>query len=307
MTLSTTADALVERVRRDALLGLYGPLYTLASSYTAGGTSIVLNESPEHMTQGSLVAVDYELFHVQSVNVSGMALTVLPGFLGSVQANHAANALLEVDPRFPKGALLDYAEHEIRSWTGELWRETSINLPVVRTERTYDLAGVTGDVYFLLDVRQMPEGTSFDDVSASWNRDAWPHVEARLLRGMSTSEFASGFALQLLNVPRFATTLRVTVAQPFDLTTFTASTDLLATVGLRANWLDILEMGMRYRALATSTTARTDWRAAGMARDSEEVSALDLLRVSGMARDMRTMRLKHEGLELRARYPYRSQ
>jgi hypothetical protein len=304
--IGTTVDNLLDRVRRDALLGLRGPVYTLASAYTAGGTALVLNETPEHLGVGSLVGVDAELFYVKSIDIGSKTLTVIPAYFGSTTANHAIDAIVEVDPRVPKASLIDYAQQEITSWTGELWRETALDIDGSERDRTYDLVGLTGEVLFLLDVRRMPEGVPVDDFfRISWIGNSWPHMEGRLVRNLDLAEFPSGIALQLTNAPRVTTTLRVVVAQPFDLSAFALTTDLVTDVGLSVDWLDILELGVRWRALSSLTTARVDWRMAGMARDSEEVTPLDMIRTAGMARDMRQLRLSHEGLALRGRYPFR--
>lgn len=307
MTLATTVDALLDRVRRDALLGLRGPVYTVGASYTASATSLVLNETPEHLGVGSLVSVDAELFFVRAVDVGSKTLTVIPGYFGSTQANHSLNAVVEVDPRVPKAALIDHAYQEILSWADELWRVSTLSPAVSTREATYDLGAVTGDIYFLLDVRASPLTATMATSWFSWSDDRWPHVNARLLREMPSPDFTGGFGLQLIDFPRNAASLRVAIAQPFVTSTFDLTTDLVATVGLETSYLDILEFGVRARALASLTTARVDWRAAGMSRDAEEVTPLDMIRTSGMARDMRLMRLKTEGLALRARWPYRSE
>lgn len=304
MTLGTTVDNLLNRVRRDAVLGLHGPNYTLASNYTAGGASVVLNEEPAHMGPGSIVAMDAELFYVTAIDVASKTLSVIPGYLGSTQANHSTPNVLEVDPRFPKASLIDYVALEILSWSGRLWRTTSLDVSATVREATYDL-GATGEVYFLLDVRAEPTTSSLDPIIFTWTDDRWPHVDARLVRNQSTGDFASGVALQLVNRPRRSGRLRVALAQPFVTSTIDTTTDLISTVGLESAWLDILELGVRWRALSALTTARADWRTAGAARESEEVTVLDMIRVAGQARDLRNARLADEGLALRARFPYR--
>jgi hypothetical protein len=306
MALGTTVDDLLNRVRRDAVLGLHGPVYSLASNFTVGDGAIVLNEDPMHMGPGSIVALEAQLFYVTAVDSGSKTLSVIEGYLGSTPANVATPNIVEVDPRFPKAALIDYACQEINSWSGELWRTTAIDLDGNVRNRSYDLTGVTGGVLFLLDVRRMPEGVPVDDFfRLSWIGDSWPHMAGRLVRNMDTGEFASGFSLQLTQAPRVNATLRVVLAQPFVLDPFELTTDLVDDVGLEASWLDILEFGVRWRALSALTTGRVDWRTAGMAREAEEVTPLDMVRVTGMARDMRQLRLAQEGLALRGRYPFR--
>jgi hypothetical protein len=282
-----------------------GPVNTLGAAYTAGGTVLDLNETPTHIGVGEIVSIDYELFYVQEVATATKQVTVIPGYFGSTQANHADNAIMEIAPRFPKAALLDHLEQEIRSWGNELWRVDPITLTPVTTERTYDLTGVTGDVYFLLEVRQKPTGTT-SFWNFSWTQDAWPHLPARLLRQMEAGEFASTYALQLHRIPLASTEIRVVLARPFVLTTLVGSTDLVSTVGLRADWLEILEYGVKMRALETSAIGRSDWRTSNMVREAEEVSALDTIRAVSHFRDMRQLRFTKAGVDLRAEFPYRT-
>jgi len=306
MTLATTVDALVERCRRDSLLASRGPVNTLGGAYTAGGTTITLNETPTHIGVGELVSIDYELFYVQDVTAATKSLTVIPGYLGSTQANHAQNAIMEIAPRFPKLAMLDHVEQEIRSWGNELWRTTSLNLDVNIMDRTYDLVGVSGSIYFLLEVRQEPTGISSNFWNFSWTGDAWPHLDARLVREMDVAEFSTGFAIQFKMPPTHAGPVRVTLAQPFVLTTLTGATNLVSEVGLRADWLDIVEYGVKTRALESAVIGRSDWRTSNLVREGEEVTALDTIRAVSHFRDMRQLRFTKAGVDLRGEFPYRA-
>lgn len=300
----TTVDNLLERVRRDARLGSYGPVYTLADDATSGATQLMLNEPVMHITVGSTVAVDTELYRVQEIHHDSNMIEVFPGAYGSTTDAHTTGTLVEQDPRLPKASMLDWAEHEIRSWRKLLFRIETVPIDAARNERTYDL-GVT-DIDYLLDVRQEPEGITVDGFGYSWSGDTWPHVAARVLRNQDPADFASGFALQLTTYPRHASRLLVTYGRPLDLDPFTLATDLVADVGLRPEWFDILENGLRWRALTNSMVSRTDWRATGMNRDSEEVTLLDLTRAVDMARSQRDRRLNEEANNIRAEYPYRS-
>lgn len=301
----TTLDTIVNRARSRMMFGSRGPVYTLGSNYTAGATSLVTAETPE-VAVGSIVSVDYELFYVTSVNVPSKTLTVIPGYLGTTQANHTTPAVIEVDARFPKATFIELAEEELRSWGRSLPRVTSVDLSGVRNEKAYDLAGVTGEVYHLLDVRREPtSGTSMLG-SFSWGGDSWLHVPARLLREMNPGSFATGYAIQLKRYPRHVGALRVTVSQPLNLAGLAPATDLETTVGVDGAWLDILLYGMRMRALAGDVGGRTDWRAAGHARDAEETTSLDLIRATAQAADMRNDRFTFEAMEFRAAWPYRS-
>lgn len=307
MTLVTTVDAMIERVRRNSMLGSYGPFYMLSAAATDSDTMLTLDHEIDHITVGSILAVDYELMRVTNIGHGSNTVDVQRGFLGTTAATHAEDALVEQDPRFPKAQLLDHAELEVRSWAKHLWRTVMLPLPVTRSERTYDLVGVDAQgVDFLLEVRSPPVNVAIDDWGSTWAGDTWPRVSAKLLRNMPTGDLPTGYALQLKHYPREAGSLRVAYASGFNLTTFEAATDLVGGVGLDAAWIDILEQGLRARSLSGSIASRADWRATGINRDSQEVNLLDLVRAADLARSDRDRRLADESVKLRSRFPYRT-
>lgn len=309
MTLSTTVDGLLERVRRDRLLGTYGPHYSIASGISDSDTDVSTNESIEHITLGSLLAVDYEIMRVTEVHHGVNMLSVARGAFGTTAAAHATGALIEQDAAVPKASLLDWAELEIRSWSKVLFRVLTLPLPVTQSERTYDLVGVDPlGIDFLLDVRAAPLGTATQTwpERLTWSADTWPIVDARLVRDLPVAEIPTGVGLQLLNFPNHAGDLRVAYASPFDLAPFVGTTDLISDVGLNASHLDVLEAGLRHRALVGSLQSRTDWRAIGINRDSQVVSVLDVMRAADQARSHRDRRLAEEAVNIRARYPYKA-
>ena len=305
MTLVNTVGALTQRVRRDALLGSSGPVYTLGAAYTAGGTTMTLAQSPNAISTFSTLSIDESLYFVTNVDDVNAIVTVVADYQGSTSTNHALGAIVEVDPRFPAAALTDWAQLEIQSWGSKLWRTRTVDIAVTPNEVAYDLelADAADDVLFLLDTRKEPLGSSTS--SSGLTSDRWPHVPARLIRGMATADFPSGYALQLTDRPGWSGNLRVTYATSFNLAAFTSATDLIDDVGLRPSHIDLLEHGVRWRALVSPISARTDWRAAGVSRDGQEVNVLDVIRAADMARSMRDQALAHEGLELRREYPYK--
>ena len=305
MAMGTTVDDFVERVRRDSLIASRGPVYTLGANYTTPATQLTLTEQITHIGYGSVLSVDYEMFYVTNTNTATGLVDVIPAYFGSTGANHTEGTVVEVDARFPRAALMDSLEHEIRSWGNELWRAEPVDLDLDVNHRTYDLAGISGDVYFLLEFRQEPMGTSTNFWNFSWTADGWPHIAARLLRRMDLAQFPSGYAVQLKKKPTHSSAGRAIIAQPLDLNPFTASTDLVADVGLKHEWLDIAEFGVKYRVLNSALIGRSDWRAGGMARDPEAVSALDTVRAVSHFAELRQMRLAKAGTDLRADYPFR--
>ncbi len=295
MTLGTTVGDLVQRVRRDNLLGVSGPTYSLAANYTAGGTTMTLAQPPGAISTFSTVTIDESMYLVTAVDDVGSIITVIPDYAGTVSVNHSAGDLVEVDARFPTASLLHWAQLEIMSWGSKIWRVRSQDLAVTARGVLYDfpLTDPADEVLFLLDLRKEPVGTT------SVNSDREAHVPARVLRGRSP------LGLQLTDRPGFDTTLRVVYATKFDLDPFTSATDLVDDVGLLAQHLDLLEWGVRWRALVSPVASRTDWRSAGVSRDGQEVTALDVIRAADHARSNRDRRLMDEANELRRDFPYR--
>lgn len=306
MPFSTTIGGLLERVKRDATLGVYGPIYTLTDPLGSSDTSLTISESPEHITVGSTLAISTELLRVTAV--SGQTVTVVRGQGGTTAVTASAGDVVEVDPRLPLASLIDWARHELLSWRKQIFRVSAIDIAVSRAERTYLFTPTEStETGFLLDVRQQPNGSTatWDDWNRTWTGDTWPRVEAKLLRQLPGSEFAGGYALQLQNYPRFSTDLRVIYGTDFDLSAFELTDDLIADVGMEEGQLDVLENGIRWRALQAGIVPRTDWRASGVLRDSEQVSLLDVVRAVDMARSLRDRRFADEALILRSRWPYR--
>lgn len=295
MTLGTTVDDLVTRVRRDAQMTLRPTYATLASSYTAGGASLVLNEDID-IGAGSILAVDVELFYVTSA--SGSTVNVIGGFEGTTPANHDADSFVEVDPRLPKASLVDFAQNEVTSWASQLFHVDQVDVPVSNAELTYNLDTGSDTVLFFLEVRGTPSATTL--------LDRHSYVKARLLRDVPTSTFAAGQAIQLYTYPS-ASSLRVVYATPFDLSPFTLTTDLVTSCHLTPGQVDVLEAGVRWRMLTAGLAPRTNWAAAGMSRDAEEVTVIDVMRASDMARAIRDRLLTEQALELTRQWPFREQ
>lgn len=303
MTFATTLGGVIERVKRDQTLASRGPVYSLASTHVAGSDTILINETPIAGGTGSVLSMGTSSYYVLATDPVAKSFTVIPAYHGTTDETHDPPMVVNVDDRYPGGALKDHAWKTVQSWRNKLWQVETLDLDVTSNNRTFDLP-LVGDFKFLLDVRRRPLSSTWYGFHWS-DLDRWPHVAARLLRDMPVADFASGYALQLLN-PTPSTSLRVAFAIGFDLDPFDWSTDLVADVGLREDWIEILDLGVRARALAGHVSSRVDWRAGGHVREGEEVSALDVARAAETARAEYTMALNEAANALRGEWPYRS-
>lgn len=300
----TTVEALIERVKRDVSLGSRGPVFTLASQHAQGATTVHVNETPEFGGTGSVLSMSTSSYYVQSADTVAKTFTVIPGYHGTEDETHDPPMVVYMDDLFPGGAIKDHAIKEIMSWRSHLWRVRTKDLTVGPTQMTYDLDLGTDEIIYLLDVRRQPTGST-SWAGFEWNNDRWPRVPSRLMRNADPVTFPSGLALRLKHhVP--PTQLRIAYATKFVLDPFTAATDLVADVGLQEDWIDILEAGIRRRALAGHVVSRADWRTGGHVRNAEEVSVMDVVRATTEARNEALIGLSAAAAVLRGQWPYRS-
>jgi hypothetical protein len=305
----TTLDVLVDRARRDSLLASRGPFNLLDGAIDNNPltTTLTLADDFSHIGRGEIIAVDYELMYVRNTITTTRQVEVIRGFLNSTIGNHADSALVEVAPRFPKAQFLDSAYHEMLSWRGKLFKATTVDVAITQATTNYPLT-ITGSVDFLLDIRLEPTATGAVATNWwtwSWTGDRWASAQARIIRRLDGSN--DDVRLQLKHLPQASTTAKVTVAQPIapNGATLAGTTDLVTDLGLDPAWFDLLEVGVKWRALSTGVIGRADWRSANTARAAEEVSPLDVVRAAGHLRDLRAEKLGDAMMQLRGDWPYR--
>jgi hypothetical protein len=72
----------------------------LISPYTAGGEVLQIGGQYSGAIQvGTILGIDLEMFYVQSTTTAG-ALTVVPSYQGSAEADHVEGSLVYINPRF---------------------------------------------------------------------------------------------------------------------------------------------------------------------------------------------------------------
>lgn len=125
------------------------PSVVLASNYTAGGTSVSFTDNSvggsvtTAIQPGMVVAIDLELFYVQTQASSG-SFTVVPGYLGSTSANHTSGALIYINPRFSDFDILTAINNELDDLSGDkgLFNLAQIEMTFNPVIQAYDLTDV---------------------------------------------------------------------------------------------------------------------------------------------------------------------
>ena len=90
----------IQKVRRRLMSGAREQIVQLIADYTAGAKVIQIGGQFSGAIQdGAILGIDLELFLVLAVTTAG-SVTVVPGYLGSTEADHAMDALVYINPRF---------------------------------------------------------------------------------------------------------------------------------------------------------------------------------------------------------------
>lgn len=243
----TTVLDTIERVRRQLASAQRLEYNFLASAMDNVQTTLTLSlDVAKSIRPGAFVFIDTEAMRVTSVDTTTKIVTVARGYYDSDPVAHSNGAEVQVNPRFSPLDIMDAMQDEILSYGPQLYRVSSTEIAVASSQETVALPVTWNDAYGLVDVTRKWT----DDDTAT----AWPRCEVRFARGGATA-FAGAPFIRVIDNTRDGTVL-VKAARPFDVSTFTASTDLVATVGLPASMLDVVAMGTKLRLLVDSENSR---------------------------------------------------
>lgn len=289
-----TVGQLVEDVRQHCAGSAREELNWLRDALTNVATTVLLVDPPIGVTQGSYINVDDELMYVRSVDKAASSLVVRRGMRGTPAAAHAIDANVEINARFPRFEILKQLRHEIRSWAPRLYRRSTVALTTRQNGLGYDLTGSTPDLLHIVSATVGPN--SADLLAADW-----PEMEVDLVRDLPTPEYPSGQGIFLRNYLDSGRALRLVLAYPFALDTFTSATDVVATVGLAESMVDLASIGAAWRLVAPTEIRRTDTTNQGEGRRAEEVPPGHRARTATELKAMRDARLREEERRLRHR------
>lgn len=290
--MATTVAQLVEETRRL----LYGSARMSLNRVPTGGilagaTTLTFELDLLDIVRGSLISIDDEIMWVVSATPAAKTAVVVRGYLGTTDANHAAGALVEVNPRFPRVYIKRALQQEIDSWGTRLFKVTPSNISFSSSSRIYDL-GVSNFIN-IVGVTLSP----YPGRSSRSNAQRWT-----VLRDMDTTDFPSGSAIELLGDFPITGTMRVRVAQEFDVSTWTDSTDVEA-LGLTPAMCAIPPVGAAWRLMSSKEVGRTNLTAQPEPRKAEEVPAGHMASVAAQLKKLRDDLIDEERWTLMNRYP----
>ena len=288
----STASALFERVNRQLLGGTIEEQNKLFTAINSSDTSIVLSYDLAGLRAGSVFEIDSEMIYIWEAVSGSKTLTVQRGYAGTTAASHSAEAIVKLNPRFPKAQMIDALNQDIddlASPLNGLFRVVTLTIPYNGSDRQINLTGAT-NVIDLVDVR------------LRFLSDDYPYVSrARLQRDLPTADFPSGFAI-VFDEPVMSGDLRVRYKAPFARVA-SPSDNIQSVAGVPESMEDILELGIMSRMLSTREVKRNFIESQGDTRRSEEVppgamrdSFVNILR-------LRRDRIIAEAAKLARQYP----
>jgi hypothetical protein len=287
----TTVSQLVEETRRLVYGATRQSLNRLAGAVLAADTMLTLELDLNDAVRGSMLSIDDELIWVMDSNVASKQVTVIRGYLGTTAANHADEALVEVNPRFPRAYIKRSLQQEIDSWGTRLFKVTTANISFSSTTRIYDL-GISNFIS-VIDANLTP----YAGRTTRSNPYRWT-----VLRDLDVSEFPSGAAFEFLGAYPTTGIVRIKLAQEFDVSTWTDGTDV-ETLGIASSMCDIPPFGAAWRLMSTREVGRTNMQAQPEPRRSEEVPAGHMASVAAQLKKLRDDRIEEERWTLLNRYP----
>jgi hypothetical protein len=256
----STAGALLDRVARQLLSGTIEERNKLATSVDSDDTTFVMLYELGALRTGAVFEIDSELCYVWDATIGNKTLVVERGFAGTTATSHSSDAVVTLNPRFPKAQMLDALNQDIddlSSPANGLFRVVSTDVSYNGSDRQINITGATS-IIDLIDVR------------LRYLSDDHPVIRrVRLSRDMPTTDFASGFALTF-DEGTMAGTLRIRYKAPY--TRVSALTDNIQTVSyVPINMEDILEMGVMSRMLSMREVKRNFIESQGDTRRADEV------------------------------------
>lgn len=290
-----TVATLVQRAQR-WLIGMHGrPLNRLNVAVDDTITEFECSETLNVLSAGTYVGIDDEIVYVWEIDQGNKRLTVSRGQLGTEAAEHVEGAMIESNSRFPRGAIKDAIQEEIRAWPDTVFQVKSriFNLPAGAS--TLDVGYTDRKILSVLAVNREPQ-TVFRDA------DKWTPMSYRVDRLMSRESFGSGTAVTLTERVHETRLVQVLVAVPFNVDEMDDDVHAIDDIGLLPSMCDIPPAGAAARLLHTRELVRTDTEASQESRLATEVPATYQAQTATTLRLWCARRLGEEALRLRSRY-----
>lgn len=259
------------------------------------GANQVQLVNSRNLNVGSLLDVDCESMLVQQFDPTTRTATVRRGWLRTDKVAHlaATQPIVEVNPRWPAGQLVNDLQSEILAWPDALYRPDYLDLDGAQF----------GDDF----VRQVTLDATYNDVvglpSARWIATDGSSIglpKARLVQGPAGVYYIDLGTM----VHRFAT-LTFVLARQFVVVPWTTTTTL-ESIGLIHEMYDIPPIGVALRRLGLDEIRRSDRQAQGEPRLDQANPANETVQGWAALQRLYDRRLRDEGDRLITRFRMRT-
>jgi hypothetical protein len=258
----STGTQVINRTVRQLLSGTVERRNKLATNLTTSATSVVLSYDLDGLRPGSVFEIDSELFYVWEAVSGTKTLTVERGFNGTTAATHTANAIVTVNPRFPRAQILEALNDELADLSSPMHGLFQV--------KSFDDDYNGSDM--LINLPQVANIIDILTVHIRHQSDEYFQVrKVKLVRDLPTDDFSSGYAIKFEQPVRQGR-LRIVYKAPFTALT-NESQNLVTYAGLPATCEDIVNIGVQIRMMAPREIKRNFTESQGDTRRAEEVQA----------------------------------
>lgn len=258
----STGTQVINRTVRQLLSGTVERRNKLAANLTTSATSVVLSYDLDGLRPGSVFEIDSELFYVWEAVSGTKTLIVERGFNGTTAATHTANAIVTVNPRFPRAQILEALNDELADLSSPMHGLFQV--------KSFDDDYNGSDM--LINLPQVANIIDILTVHIRHQSDEYFQVrKVKLVRDLPTDDFSSGYAIKFEQPVRQGR-LRVVYKAPFTALT-NESQNLVTYAGLPATCEDIVNIGVQIRMMAPREIKRNFTESQGDTRRAEEVQA----------------------------------
>lgn len=264
----------------------------LASTIDANATTVVASYPLEGLRTGQILEIDSELMYIWTADTGTKSLVVERGYNGTTAAAHTANALIKVNPRFPRAQVLESINDEMADLSSPmhgLFQVKTLDIDYNGSDTMIDLTGVTSIIDIL-------------NVSVRYLTDDYPVArKIRLVRDVPTDDFPSGYALRF-DQGVFPGRLRIVYKAAY-VTASTESSDINTTCGIQESVTDIVAIGAQLRLMSPREIKRNFTESQGDSRRAEEVPSGAVGGSITNLQRLRRDRIQAEAARLMRSYP----
>ena len=287
----TVGDA-VTRTKRLLNSNTRTELDAIHTTITAAATTIRLKYQTDGIRAGSYISVGddtnpYETMYVHARN--GEYATVQRGVDGSAGYAWAADTAIEVEPRFSAHQIHEAVKDAILAMPNNLYGVETTEVSFSTTQQAITTTFSKGFNQVLSATRTARAG---EDRLLSFN--------------VKVQEYDGAYKVVRQEGIEKAVTVNLTYAHPFVTSTLTLGTDLVSTVGMTAEMIDIPSLGAAASLLLGEESLRLDLHSQGDSRTDAAVAAGDRARYSLVLQAQYDRRVSQEARRLMSKWGVRT-